>query len=381
MLTFDITASQFRSDYFERKVRLQKGALNGRSLTWTDLDELLYQIEPGEPIVKLFNRGPVPEQIYTEESIEFGQRRRRLHKVRFYDQMRKGATLVINRFENYSIAARQLCAEIASFTGLQTMSNAYLSFGGGGAFGRHWDTHDVFAMQLIGRKRWQVFAPTFPLPLSHHTSDRATPDVAAVPVLDCVLEAGDLLYLPRGWWHQTFPLEEGSLHLSVGSYVATVYDYLMWVCSRQWPEFQGARAAFDTSAMRHDVLDELMRSLSAAVRDSALRAEFQKELAQRERLNSEFRLGLFLDPASTSLRGASVVRLTSCYPQGGGQAEVLVNGARLRLDPVSHAVVNALHDSALLFDVLCTRIRNMSREQIQRAVLDLAQHEVVTIQE
>lgn len=381
MIAFNMTAEQFRSQYFEQRVHLQKAALREQPLAWSDLEALLHQIEPGEPIVKLFNQGLVPEQVYTEESIELGQRRRRLNKVRFYDQMRKGATLVINRFENYSIAARRLCAETASFAGLQTMCNAYLSFGGRGTFGRHWDTHDVFAIQLIGRKRWQVFAPTFPLPLSHQTSDHVPPDAAAQPVLDCVLEAGDLLYLPRGWWHQTLPLEEGSFHLSVGSYAATVYDYFMWVCAHQLPGFPSAREAFDASANRNDVLDDLTRSLSAAVRDPVVREEFQKELAQRERLNSEFRLGLFLDPASTGLRGNSIIRLTSCYPQGGEQAEVLVNGARLRLDPVSHAVVNALRGAALQFDALCARIRNIPAELIQRAVLDLAQHEVVTIEE
>jgi ribosomal protein L16 Arg81 hydroxylase len=381
MLTFDISASQFRADYFEKSVRLQKGALRSQPLAWTDLDQLLGQIELAEPAIKLFNRGLIPTQAYVEETIELGQRRRRLHKARFYGQMRNGATLVINRFESHSQIARRLCAQVASFARLQSTSNAYLSFGGQGTFGKHWDTHDVFAIQLIGRKRWQVFEPTFPLPLSFQTSEGVAPDQVSHPVLDCVLEAGDVLYVPRGWWHQTLPLEEGSFHLSVGTYAATLHDYLLWVCSRCLPSQQAARRAFDPSADDDEVLAELSQHLGEALRNPAAREAFGRELAQRERLSSEFRLGLFVDPASKGLCGTELIRLTSFDPQPFGRPEVLVNGARLELDPVSHAVVATVRDSALVFDVLCARLGEVPRDRLQRAVLDLAQHELVTIED
>jgi len=379
MLAFNLTAAEFRGQFFEKNVRLQKGALSEAVLGWSDLDQLLYQIDAGEPALKLFNQGAVPDHAYTEDVVEMGQRRRRLNKARFYGQMRSGATLVINRFENFSMPARRLCAEVAAFAGLQTMSNGYLSFGGRGTFGKHWDTHDVFAIQMMGRKRWQVFAPTLPLPLPQHTSERAAPEGATHLVLDCVLERGDLLYIPRGWWHQTIPLEESSFHLSVGTYAATVYDFFMWACSRQLPGLQSARAAFSSVGDRDAVMDDLLRGLNGALRDPALWEDFQRELVQRERLNSEFQLGVFLDPASHGLPPGTTVRLTSCYPQGGDQPEVLVNGARLRLDPASHAVINALRGAPLRFHELCGRLAQTPKNALERAVLDLAQHDIVTL--
>jgi hypothetical protein len=153
----------------------------------------------------------------------------------------------------------------------------------------------------------------------------------------------------------------------------------MWVCSRRLPSLQAARQAFDPSADHEEVLAELSRFLGAAVRDPAAREAFGRELAQRERLSSEFRLGLFLDPASKGLCGAEFIRLTSFDPQPLGRPEVLVNGARLELDPVSLAVAATLRDSPLAFDVLCARLGEVPRERLQRAVLDLAQHEIVTI--
>jgi ribosomal protein L16 Arg81 hydroxylase len=381
MLAFDITAEEFRSRYFEKQPRLQKAALRSRPLDWADLDQVLSQVDAGEPTVKLLNQGPVPEHAYSQETVEMGQRRRRFNKVQFHGQMRSGATLIVNRFENFNGAARRLCAEVASFAGLQTMSNGYLSCGGRGTFGKHWDTHDVFAIQLLGRKRWQVFAPTFPLPLSNQTSDRAASESVTHPMLDCVLEPGDVLYVPRGWWHQALPLEEGSFHLSVGTYAATVYDYFMWACSRHLAGLQAARGAFSAAGNREDTLLELTRAMGSVVRDPALWEEFQRELVQRERLNSEFQLGLFLDPAGQGLRGNALLRLTSCYPlQGGVPAEMSVNGARLRLDSVDQAVVNALRMTALSFDALCAQLGHVHADAIQRAVLSLSQYEVVNIE-
>lgn len=379
MLEFQLTPAQFRAQYFEKNVLLRKAAVRTPLLGWPDLDELLSEIDAAEPAVKLFNQGAVPGHAYSDEVMEMGRRRRRLNKVRFYGQMRSGATLVVNRFEDYSVAARRLCAQVSGFAGLPTMSNGYLSFGGRGTFGKHWDTHDVFAIQLIGRKRWQVFAPTFPLPLSHHTSDQASPEGVTQPVLDCVLEAGDMLYVPRGWWHQTLPLEEGSFHLSVGTYAATVHDFFMWACSRRLPALRAARVAFATVENRDVTASELLHGLGAALRDPALWNEFQRELMQRERLNSEFKLGTFLDPGSRGVGDTAVVTLTSCYPQGGDQPEVLVNGARLRLDPASHAVVNALRDGPLPLPVLCNRLATLPRNVVERAVLDLSQHDVVNL--
>ena len=144
---------------------LRRQALRGAPFAWAQLDAALSRVEPTAPFLQLFNAGPIAEERFTEIVSELGAPRRRLSKRRFYAELEAGATLVVNGFEHYSPAALRLCAAVRRFRGAATAGNAYLSIGGGGTFGRHWDTHDVFALQLIGRKRWQVFAATFPLPL------------------------------------------------------------------------------------------------------------------------------------------------------------------------------------------------------------------------
>ena len=376
MMDFGITDRQFRERYFEKQPWLFRAALSERPIGWPELDQLLYQIEPTPAGMQLFHGGLVPADSYVQEVIELGQRRRRLNKIRFYSHMRSGATLVINRLETHSPQARRLCIDIARFSGQPTTGNAYLSFTGEGTFGKHWDTHDVFAVQLIGRKRWQLFAPTLPLPLAHQTSERSEVPCPAVPVMDCVLETGDVLYVPRGWWHQVIPLQEGSLHFSVGTYAATVQDYLTWLCSRVVPSLVAGRAALDETS--DESLSTVMQALSAAAADPKLRREFDDSIAAKEVLTSEFNSELFLNRRQPILDSNAFLRLnTRATPDAHGR--LCANGGMLQLDIVSASVARLLAISGprRLAEVT-SQLREVPREAVHRAVLDLIGRELLT---
>lgn len=85
----------------------------------------------------------------------------------------------------------------------------------------HWDNLHNFFAQVSGRKRFTLFPPgefdkLYPYPaaaLFSHMSHADPEDLDRWPQvrdaerLDCVLEAGDLLFLPSFWWHQVRSLE------------------------------------------------------------------------------------------------------------------------------------------------------------------------------
>lgn len=371
-----MSAEDFRARHFERQPRHFKQACRERPFAWSDIDVLLQQNEPTPQGLQLFNRGLIPDESYTEDCSGFGLQRRRLNKVRLYGLLSAGATLVINRFELQSVPAQRLCTQVARFAAQPTTSNAYISFRGDGTFGKHWDTHDVFAIQLIGRKRWQVFAPTLPLPLGYQTSVRSEHTCPEQPVLDCIIEAGDILYIPRGWWHLAVPLDEGSLHLSVGTYAPTTYDYVMWVCSRVLPDDVRARAAFQDTP---ETLAPILERVRAAVCDPQMRKEFQQQIVQRERTASGFNLGLLADPQSRTLSGATRVRLTSCYPRTAAQP-LLVNGAALQLDSLSAHLLALLSklDTATLAE-LERHVPAAGGAAIRRSLMNLSRYELVTL--
>lgn len=95
-------------------------------------------------------------------------------------------------------------------------------------FGTHWDDHDVVVVQLDGAKRWKVFGPTRNAPMHRDVAEPQEP--CEEPTAEFVLTAGDLLYLPRGWWHSV-SASEGvrSLHLTCGLTTTTGADLIVWL--------------------------------------------------------------------------------------------------------------------------------------------------------
>jgi ribosomal protein L16 Arg81 hydroxylase len=378
MIDFGLTPGEFRAAYFEQKPHHFRGALTERPVAWSDIDELLHILDPRVPMMRMFHRGQIPDQAYTDEVAELGRSRRRLNKAKFYEYMGNGATLQINWLEQHSVAAKRLCLEVGRFAGTATSGNAYLSFAGDGSFGKHWDTHDVFVIQLIGRKLWRIYSPTFPLPLTYQTNDRSGHTCPAEPALELTLEEGDVMYVPRGWWHHVIPLQVGSFHLSVGSYPTTLFDYVIQTSAKYLEQQVSARRAFSPTDYRETV-DDLLRQLSAVLLDATNAAAFERDYFGRERMNAEFNLAS-LDAAASPLSGTALLSLATFSAPTLEGGVLLVNGALLRLEPVSQAVVAALRDCASLrLDALYARLQSVPPDAVNRAVLDLARQDVVTI--
>jgi len=145
-----------------------------------------------------------------------------------HGQHADGATLVLNALHRTHPPVARFCRRLASELGHPTQCNAYVTPGGGAqGFDFHHDTHDVFVLQVSGRKRWIVHEPVLRLPLP--SQSRAGADLVpegAEPLLDVELEAGDALYLPRGYVHAAVTTDEHSVHLTVGVLSTTWNDVL-----------------------------------------------------------------------------------------------------------------------------------------------------------
>jgi len=377
MIDFELTAEQFSERYAEREPYLRRQALPRAPFTWAELDAALLRVEPAAPFFQLFNGGTIAEERFTEVVAELGAPRRRLSKRRFYAELKAGATLVVNGFERYSPVALRLCAAVHRFRGAATAGNAYLSIGGRGTFGRHWDTHDVFALQLIGRKRWQVFAATFPLPLGMHGSETVLAACPSEPILDCVLEAGDMLYVPRGCWHHVLPTEGPSLHLSVGTYAPTVHDFVSWACARHLPSALAARRSLGAASTED--LDAAVEALRAVVLSAPALAEFERETASRERSPTELHTELHLAAGADGLEPDDVVSMNATCALLTAAGEIAVRGGRLRLHPLARSIVAGLGDGALSLEGLCSKLGREQPSEIRAAVLDLIEHDVLSV--
>ena len=134
-----------------------------------------------------------------------------------------GATVVLQGLHLNWTPLAVYSRELEALLGHPVQTNAYLTPRRSQGLPVHHDTHDVFVLQVAGRKRWLVYEPAVELPLR---DQRYRPELGAPgeAVLDLVLEAGDTLYLPRGWLHEALTSEEDSLHLTVGVNAYTWLD-------------------------------------------------------------------------------------------------------------------------------------------------------------
>ncbi|XP_065364989.1 bifunctional lysine-specific demethylase and histidyl-hydroxylase NO66 isoform X2 [Calliphora vicina] len=99
-------------------------------------------------------------------------------------------------------------------------ANAYLTPPNSQGFAPHYDDIEAFVLQIEGRKRWKLYKPRSTSEiLPRFSSKNFTQQEIGKPVLEEVLEPGDVLYFPRGTIHQACT-EPGyhSLHITLSVY-------------------------------------------------------------------------------------------------------------------------------------------------------------------
>ncbi|MFK0247779.1 cupin domain-containing protein [Amycolatopsis azurea] len=138
----------------------------------------------------------------------------------------EGATIVLQALHRTWPSIIGFTTSLTEELGHPAQVNAYITPPSSQGFSAHYDVHDVFVLQLAGRKHWKVHAPVHPAPLrgqpwSEHAGAVATRARDDAPIVDEVLEPGDVMYLPRGWLHSATALGEISAHLTVGVHVVT----------------------------------------------------------------------------------------------------------------------------------------------------------------
>jgi ribosomal protein L16 Arg81 hydroxylase len=124
-----------------------------------------------------------------------------------------GYSVVVLRVEAHVPALAAVCNEIKARMREGSQVGAIVtSCAGAGAFKAHIDAGDLVILQIEGTKRWQVFSPVVPNPV------RGMPKQTLEnpqPILDEVLEPGDLLFVPAGYWHHCESGLSTSVHIGV----------------------------------------------------------------------------------------------------------------------------------------------------------------------
>ncbi|MGR0319840.1 cupin domain-containing protein [Agromyces sp. ZXT2-3] len=188
-----------------------------------------------------------------------------------------GATIVLQGLHRLWPPIIDFTRALIDDLGHPAQVNAYVTPPSSQGFEPHYDTHDVFVLQISGEKHWRIHAPVHVDPLRTQPWDRHRAAVARAatrePAIDAVLRPGDALYLPRGWIHSATALGATSVHLTVGMSAYTradVVDALL----RDVGDHPALRASLPLGIDVHDrdalapIVDETVRALVEALQRS-----------------------------------------------------------------------------------------------------------------
>ncbi|HJQ46137.1 MAG TPA: cupin domain-containing protein [Amycolatopsis sp.] len=254
-LVAPVEVSQFLSTVLGGMYRRFPGEAGrfAQLVPWAELDRVLRQHRLDFPRLRLALDGEVvPAQEYTEM---VPTRRTglvpRLRSGQFADKLRAGATLVLDSVQEMLDPVGELAARLEHDLRERIQVNLYAGWGKTHGFEVHWDDHDALVVQISGRKRWRMHGVTRPAPLQRDVELPPRPE--GEPVDDFLLADGDVLYLPRGQWHDVSAIGEESLHLTIGFNRATGVDLVAWMADQLRAEgvFRADLPRFGTPEERH----------------------------------------------------------------------------------------------------------------------------------
>ena len=236
---------RFLAEYEGRKPLHLKGRPDkfAEVMTWATLGDLLSQatIWSQSSLQLVLDKKPIPDGELLR------QRRRPRRRPGDAPRPRQGAGLSAprrdadrQRHRSSEPGHDRLCRMPWSRTlGGMVQGNLYLSSRRRQGFAAHFDTHDVYAVHVEGTKTWHVYEGRAADPIAHamfRSYGQEHHDKAKGGLLmEVHMEPGDLLYLPRGQYHDAIADEGGAVHIAFGvtyviglDVVSTLYERMMY---------------------------------------------------------------------------------------------------------------------------------------------------------
>ncbi len=206
----------------------------------------------------------------------------------FLKHCQEGATLILDYVHKLIPEITQFTSALRYEIGHPVQMNSYCSMPGKQGFRCHYDTHEVFILQIDGSKQWTVFSDSLKYPLSDQKSVKLSPPDES-PCISCVLQPGDLLYIPRGHWHFAIATEQPSLHLTLGVLCKTGIDLLEWLTSELKEDAQWRQnLPLLTEQSSIESIDHLVHQLIDSLKQQDIAQKYVRSLNATERSRSAY---------------------------------------------------------------------------------------------
>jgi hypothetical protein len=144
--------------------------------------------------------------------------------------LRRGASLAVNDIDTLWPGTAAAADALERRLGGKAQSNLYCSWYQHQAFDTHFDTHEVYALHVEGEKVWHIYEGRLIDPIANAMFKNLSPEYhhqqCGAVAAEITLRPGDLLYLPRGLYHDALASSDGCIHLALGVTHIIGYDIL-----------------------------------------------------------------------------------------------------------------------------------------------------------
>ncbi len=220
-----VTPERFFAEHYDKApLHVRGGAAKfAQVLSWRQINRLLdmTHIWSGTSLKLVMDSQAVPpEQFCTRATGRDGGSLLQPEARRVQEWIARGASVVMNDVDSLTPGLASVSNALEAAGLGKAQANVYISWQSHKAFHTHYDTHDVWAVQVEGEKAWNIWdgRAEWPIP---HPAFRGQPqshhDQARGKLREKVLmQPGDLLYLPRGWYHDALAEAPASVHVAYG---------------------------------------------------------------------------------------------------------------------------------------------------------------------
>jgi ribosomal protein L16 Arg81 hydroxylase len=237
-------AERFFAEYEGRKPLHLKGEPQkfAEVMNWAKLSEMLSQatIWSQSSLKLILDKETIPPARYCATAAgRDGGQVLRPDPDKVQDFLRRGATLIADDIDHLNPGLTALAHAIEQGLSGMVQGNLYLSSRRRQGFAAHFDTHDVYAVHVEGTKTWHVYEGRAADPIAHPMFRSYGQDhheqAKGKLLMDVHMEPGDLLYLPRGQYHEAVADEGGAVHVAFGvtypiglDVVSMLYERMMY---------------------------------------------------------------------------------------------------------------------------------------------------------
>ena len=219
-----VTRDEFLARYYEREALLTRRGEPDRYadlLTVDMLDHFIASADLREGMLDLTSqKNRIPRDAYVNDS-------GRISAVSVAEHYMRGATIILPHLHDSMLNLGEFCRSLEEVFSCHVQTNIYLTPSGNQGFPPHFDSHDVFVMQISGAKAWRFYGVPVETPYRGETFELGRHQPGEV-TKSFTLEPGDCVYIPRGLMHDAENVgDEPSLHITVGLITKTWADLLL----------------------------------------------------------------------------------------------------------------------------------------------------------